>query len=193
MLPYTVLHDIPGRLRIHIPSLRNYSSPKEIEAFYCTVTGIVKVQIEPIIRTMIIKYNTEKISKEKIFQYIILFFQEKTWDPVQSIMVHSTPGIRKAIIRSVVTGLLLLGAVIKKRYTSKIDVFDYLVVISTAHTVLSHGGEDRYKHPDILTGIISLFSLGASNLLNVCIVTWAVNVLEILHDIKQTNQRPILL
>ncbi len=41
--------------------------------------------------------------------------------------VHSTPGIRKAIIRSVVTGLLLLGAVIKKRYTSKIDAFDYLV------------------------------------------------------------------
>ena len=100
---------------------------------------------------------------------------------------------KKAIIRSVVTGLLLLGALIKKRYTSKIDVFDYLVVISTAHTVLSHGEEDRYKHPDILTGIISLFSLGANNLLHVCIVTWAVNVLEILHDIKRANQRPILL
>ena len=173
--------------------LRNHSSVKEIEAFYSTVTGIENVKIEPIIKTMVIMYNTEKISKEKIIQYIILFFQEKTWDPVQSIMSHSTPGIRKAIIRSVVTGLLLLGAVIKKRYTSKIDVFDYLVVISTAHTVLSHGGEDRFKHPDILTGIISLFSLGASNLLNVCMVTWAVNVLEILHDIKRTNQRPILL
>ena len=173
--------------------LRNHSSVKEIEAFYSTVTGIEHVKIEPIIKTMVISYNTEKISKEKIFQYIILFFQEKTWDPVQSIMGHSTLGIRKAIIRSVVTGLLLLGAVIKKGYTNKINAFDYLVVISTAHTVLSHGGEDRFKHPDILTGIISLFSLGASNLLNVCMVTWAVNVLEILHDIKQTNQRPILL
>ena len=192
MLPYTVLHDIPGRLRIQIPLLRNDSSLKEIEAFYCAVTGIEKVKIEPIIRTMIIMYNTEKISKEKICQYIILFFQKRTWDPVRSI-VHSTPGIRKSIIRSVVTGLLLLGAVIKKRYTNKINAFDYLVVISTAHTVLSHGGEDRYKHPDILTGIISLFSLGVSNLLNVCMVTWAVNVLEILHDIKRTNQRPILL
>lgn len=172
--------------------LRNDSSLKEIEAFYSAVTGIEKVKIEPIIRTMVIMYNTEKISKAEIFQYITLFFQKRTWDPVQSI-VHSTPGIRKAIIRSVVTGLLLLGAVIKKRYTSKIDVFDYLVVISTAHTVLSHGEEDRFKHPDILTGIISLFSLGVSNLLHVCIVTWAVNVLEILHDIKRTNQRPILL
>ena len=172
--------------------LRNYSSPKDIEAFYCSVTGIEKVKIEPIIKTMVILYNTEKISKETIFQYMNLFFQKKTWNPVQS-MVYSTPGLRKAIIRSAVTGLLLLGAAIKKRYTSKIDVFDYLVVISTAHTVLSHGGEDRYKHPDILTGIISLFSLGASNLLNVCMVTWAVNVLEILHDIKRTNQRPILL
>ena len=101
-------------------------------------------------------------------------------------------GIRKAIIRSAVTGLLLLVALIKKRFINSIDAFDYLVVISTAHTVLSHG-KDRFKHPDILTGIISLFSLGASNLLNVCIVTWAVNVLEILHDIKWTNQRPILL
>jgi hypothetical protein len=173
--------------------LRDHSSVKEIEALYSTVTGIENVKIEPIIKTMVISYNTEKISKEKILQYISLFFQGKTWDPVQPIMSHSTLGIRKAIIRSVITGLLLLGAVIKKRYTSKIDVFDYLVVISTAHTVLSHGGEDRFKHPDILTGIISLFSLGANNLLNVCMVTWAVNVLEILHDIKKTNQRPILL
>ena len=108
-------------------------------------------------------------------------------------MIYSKQGLRKAIIRSAMTGLLLLVALIKKRFINQMDVFDYLVVISTAYTVLSHGEEDQYKHPDILTGIISLFSLGASNLLHVCIVTWAVNVLEILHDIKWANQRPILL
>ena len=108
----------------------------------------------------------------RLFCIIPKRFQKKTWDPVQSVIAHSTPGIKKAIIRSVVTGLLLLGALIKKRYTSKIDVFDYLVVISTVHTVLSHGEEDRYKHPDILTGIISLFSLGANNLLHGPLTYW---------------------
>ncbi|KAA9030618.1 HMA2 domain-containing protein [Niallia endozanthoxylica] len=191
MPSYTVLHDIPGRLRIQVPLLRNYSSFDVIERYYCAIKGIEQVRIEPAIMTMVIIYNTQKISKREIFQFIALFFQQRNWDPVQSIFINSTPGIRKAIVRSAVTGLMLLVAVIKKRYTRKIDVFDYLVVISTAHTVLSHGESDRYRHPDILTGIISLFSLGASNLLHVCIVTWAVNVLEILHDIKRANHRPI--
>ena len=176
-----------------MPLLRNDSSIKEIERFYCAIKGIEKVRIEPTIMTMVIMYNSQEISKKKIHQYITLFFRQKTWKPVQPIIIYSTQGLRKAIIRSAVTGLLLLVALIKKRFINQIDVFDYLVVISTAHTVLSHGEEDRYKHPDILTGIISLFSLGASNLLHVCIVTWAVNVLEILHDIKWANQRPILL
>ena len=166
---------------------------KEIERFCCAINGIEKVRIESTIMTMVIVYNSQKVSKKKIFQYIALFFRQKTWDSVQPIMIYSKQGLRKAIIRSAMTGLLLLVALIKKRFINQMDVFDYLVVISTAYTVLSHGEEDQYKHPDILTGIISLFSLGASNLLHVCIVTWAVNVLEILHDIKWANQRPILL
>lgn len=157
------------------------------------IKGIRAVRIEPIIQTMVIMYEEGEMTKQKIFQYISLFFHHESLDPLDPIMVNVTPGIRKAIFRSLVTGFLLMVAFVKKRYTSRIDVFDYLVVISTAHTVLTHGGTNRYRHPDILTGIISLFSLGAGNLLHVCMVTWAVNVLEILHDIKRTNKSPILL
>jgi hypothetical protein len=172
--------------------LRNHSSFKEIEMFFSAIRGIRDVKIEPIIQTMVIVYNEREVTKRKICQYISLFFRHESLDPLDPIIVNVTPGIRKAVFRSLVTGFLLLVAFVKKRYTSRIDVFDYLVVISTAHTVLTHGGTNRYRHPDILTGIISLFSLGASNLLHVCMVTWAVNVLEILHDIKRANKSPII-
>ncbi len=161
--------------------------------FFSAINGINDVRVEPIIQTMVINYNDRELTKHKICQYISLFFHHESLDPLDPIMVNVTPGIRKDIFRSLVTGFLLLVSFVKKRYTSRIDVFDYLVVISTAHTVLTHGGTNRYRHPDILTGIISLFSLGTGHLLHVCMVTWAVNVLEILHDIRRANTSPIII
>ena len=176
-----------------MPVLRNHSSFKEIESFFIAIEGITQVRIEPLIQTMIVEYDSTIISKQRICHYTSLFFRHESLDPFDPLFVNVSPGIRKAIFRSIITGVLIIGAFIKRRYTSKIDVFDYVVVISTAYTVLTHGGDNRYRHPDILTGIISLFSLGIHNLLQVCAVTWGVNVLELLNDIKRANQSPNLL
>lgn len=187
---YTVLHDMPGRLRLQIPMLRNQSSHNEVEMFFSAIKGIQTVKVEPIIQTIVIVYNERELTKAKIFKYISIFFRHESLDPLDPIIVNVNPSIRKDIIRSLISGLLLFLAFLKRRYTNRIDLLDYLAVISTAHTVLTHGETNRLRHPDILTGIITLFSLGTSSLLHVCLVTWAVNVLEILHDVNRANQQP---
>ena len=60
-------------------------------------------------------------------------------------------------------------------------------MIATGYAVLSHGTKNKLHHPDILTGILSLGSLGPANILHGALVTWAVNVLELLHEM-QDNQ-----
>ncbi|WP_375537119.1 hypothetical protein [Alteribacillus sp. HJP-4] len=65
-------------------------------------------------------------------------------------------------------------------------MLDYAVVISTAYTLLSHV-ENKFRHPDVITGILSMLSMGAGNILQVVMVTWAVNVLELLNEASKNK------
>ena len=53
---FYLLHDIPGRLRLHIPALENLND-EEIQSLFSSLKGIEQVRIEPIIQTMMIQYN----------------------------------------------------------------------------------------------------------------------------------------
>ena len=63
----------------------------------------------------------------------------------------------------------------------------YSAVIATGYAVLSHGTNNKLRHPDILIGILSLGSLGPANVLHGAMVTWAVNVLELLHEMRDNK------
>ncbi len=85
---------------------------------------LCSINIEPLIQTIIGEYDSTIISKQRICHYTSLFFRHESLDPFDPLFVNVSPGIRKAIFRSIITGVLIIGAFIKRRYTSKIDVFD---------------------------------------------------------------------
>lgn len=154
---------------------------------FCSLKGITNVRIEPLIHSMVIEYRSEVINRNKVLEYISLFFKQTHFDPLDNIMVQVTPNIRKDIFRSLISGLLILIAYTRKSVSNRPDTLDYAVVISTAYTVLSHG-KNKLRHPDVITGIASMLSLGTKNILHVTLATWAVNLLEIFHDIKRSQQ-----
>ncbi|WP_456364922.1 hypothetical protein [Priestia aryabhattai] len=47
------------------------------------------------------------------------------------------------------------------------------------------------RHPDILTGIVTMLSLGPSNMLYVAMITWIVNVLELLHEKQKVQSQKL--
>ncbi|MGE8205666.1 HMA2 domain-containing protein [Heyndrickxia sp. NPDC080065] len=183
---FYILHDIPGRIRLQIPALIDQTSYQDIENMFSSIKGIQFVRIQPIIHTMLIEYNSEELSRNNILRYVSIFFHRASFDPFDPIMVNIKPRLRNDLFRSLVTGVLLLVAYMRRTKGSTPDVLDYISVISTGYTVISHG-TNRLSHPDVLTGIISLISLGASNMLQVSIVTWAVNALELLYDLRRNN------
>jgi hypothetical protein len=184
---YRIAHSIPGRLRLIIPALSDKKDYLSIEHMFSALNGIERVRIEPIIQSMVIEYEPNVVGRNVILRYISLFFRQAQFDPLDRIMAHVRPDIRKDLFRSLCTGVLIFIAYVRKGISPRPDIFDYVAVISTAYTVLSHG-ENKIRHPDVLTGMVSMFSLGANNILQVAIVTWAVNVLEIFTDMRRSQR-----
>ena len=186
---YKVVHSIPGRVRLHIPILQQMDEYASIAELFESIKGVRYVRIEPIIQTMLIEYDPQEIEKQVVLRNVGLFFNQISED-MGFVMDHSG-NLRGDLLKSFVSGALLLVAFMRKNGSMRPDVFDYLVVISTSYTVLSHG-ENRLGHPDVLTGIISMVSLGAQNILKVSFVTWLVNLIEVVSDIMKENNKPIM-
>ncbi|PAE33315.1 HMA2 domain-containing protein [Bacillus sp. 7884-1] len=184
---YRIAHSIPGRLRLIIRALADKTDYLNIEKMFSALKGVKTVRIEPIIQSMVIEYEPIVVGIKVILRYISLFFRQTQFDPLDRFMVQVRPGIRKDFLRSFGTGFLILIAYLRKGISPKPNLFEYAAVISTAYTVLSHG-ENKFRHPDVLTGMVSMFSLGANNILQVAMVTWAVNALEIFHDMRRSQR-----
>lgn len=160
-----------------------------IAELFESIKGVHHVRIEPIIQTMVVQYDPAVIDKRIVLRNIGLFFNQISED--MRYVSDSARDLRGDLLKSIVSGILLLVAFIRKNGSMRPDLFDYLVVISTSYTVLSHG-KNRLSHPDVLTGIISMISLGAQNILQVSVVTWIVNLIEVVSDIIKENNKPIL-
>lgn len=183
---FYLLHDISGRLRLHIPALKNLND-KEIQSFFSSLKGVQRVRIEPIIQTMMIEYNSDEISRNHLLRCVTLFFKQDTFNLLDRFIGHVNPNVRRGVIRSLIAGGLLLAAYLQKSSFNHPTVLTYCAVIATGYTVLSHGTTNKLHHPDILTGIFSLGSLGPANILHGALVTWAVNVLELLHEMRENQ------
>ena len=189
---FYILHDIPGRLRVHIPALKRNQDYKEIQTVFSSLRGIQDVRIQPIIQTMLIQYKSDEISRNLLLRCVSLFFRQQPYNPLNNLMVHVKPKIRGALLRSLVAGGLLLFAYIHNVSFKQPTVLAYGAVIATGYAVLSHGTNNKLRHPDILTGILSLGSLGPANMLHGAMVTWAVNVLELLYEMRdEKNVYPL--
>lgn len=185
---FYILHDIPGRLRIHIPALREHSDDKQIQTIFSSLRGVQDVRIQPIIQTVLIQYNADEISRNHLLKCVSLFFRQQPFDPLGNLMVHVKSNVRKSLFRSLIAGGLLLFAYVQNASFKEPTTLVYAAVIATGYAVLSHGTHNKLHHPDILTGILSLGSLGTANMLHGAMVTWAVNVLELLHEMSDSQR-----
>lgn len=179
-IKYKIIHSVPGRIRLSIPILDKVRDHSSIKDMFESITGIEHVRIEAKINAMVINYNSQKIDKRLILKDIGLFFSELKDDNLPDIDRKQMLG---AILKSVISGILILIAYFRRKGKLAPDLFDYLVVISTSYTVLSHG-ENRLSHPDVLTGIVSMVSLGAKNIISVSLMAWFVNLIEVIIELR---------
>lgn len=174
---------VPGRMRLTVPILETMRDHNSIKDMFESITGIEHVRIEPRIQGMIITYDHQEIDKRLVLKDIGLFFSQAEDGVLPKNMDRKH--ILIALAKSIVSGILILIAYLRRNGRVTPDLFDYLVVISTSYTVLSHG-ENRLSHPDVLTGIISMVSLGAQKILSVSLMAWFVNLIEVLVELRNS-------
>jgi hypothetical protein len=183
---FYIAHDIPGRIRLIIPDLGERKDHQSIEKLFSSLKGIAGVRIEPLIHSMLLEYDVHTVKRNVLLKYISIFFKQIRYDPFDDLMIHVKPTVRRDLFRSVLSGVLLLIAYSRKTSSPRPDMLDYLATVSTAYTVLSHG-TNKLRHPDVIAGIISMFSLGTNNILQISAITWFVNLLEIFHDMNRSK------
>jgi hypothetical protein len=183
---FVIAHDIPGRIRLTIPALGERKDYKSIENLFSSLKGIITARIQPVIYSMTLEYDAESIHRNVLLKYVSIFFKQIRYDPWDDLIVHVKPTLRRDVFRSVLSGVLLLIAYARKTTGPRPDILDYLATVSTGYTVLSHG-TNKLRHPDIIAGIISMFSLGTNNILQVSAITWVVNLLEIIFDMNRAK------
>ena len=167
-----------------MPSLRHEQDCDLIESLLSSLKGIQAIRMEPIIQTVLIQYDLEEISQKQLLQCMSFYFKQQPSRSTYPIIGQATPKIRGAVFRSFVAGVLLLFAYLQNSSFKEPTPIVYSAIIATGYAVLSHGTHNKLGHPDVLTGILSLGSLGPANMLHGAMATWAVNVLELLHEMK---------
>lgn len=182
----TVVHDIPGRLRLISPLLREQKDITSVHDLLMSIRGVFSVRIEPIVQSILIEYDSKIVLKNTLIKHLKTILRQTYFDPIDQLLSKVNPEIRKDLFRSMVTGFLILIAYLRKSGRHP-DSLDILVVISTAYTILSHG-KNKLKHPDVITGIVSMLSLGSKNILHVSLATWAVNLVELYLDLKKSQK-----
>jgi hypothetical protein len=188
---FYIAHEIPGRIRIIVPALSGRKDHKTMEKLFLNVKGIKHVRIEPLIHSVLIEYDDKVIYRNAILRYIsLLVYQSGTYSPFDNLLPHVKQSVRKDLLYSLITGALLFISLMRKKAEQKPDMLDYLVMISSAHTVLTHGGKDKLTHPDVIAGIISLVSMGPNDIVKASAISWGVNLLEVLNDVFRRQNYP---
>lgn len=182
---FYIAHDIIGRLRIIVTALQGRSDHLQIEQHFKMIKGIKNVRIEPIISSMLVEYDCKVLDRNHVLKHLTVFFELPKLSPFDNFVGNVKPTLKRDVFYSFVTGVLLLASIARKTPKTVPDLLDYIVVISTAYTVLSHGETNKLKHPDVIAGILSMLSLGPNNIHQVSAIAWGVNLLEILIDVKK--------
>lgn len=182
---FCIVHEIPGRIRVLIDSLNIRKDHKEIEVHFKSLLGVKNVRLEPLISSMAVEYDATQVTRDKILLHITVFFQQTCYSSVNEMLARVSPSVRRDLFSSLVSGVLLFVSMSRRTNKLMPDMLDYIVMIATAYTVLSHGGKDKLKHPDVIAGFVSMLSLGPNKMLQSSAIAWGVNLLEIFLEMKQ--------
>jgi len=171
----TVLHELPGRLRVQfsLPPLK----PRSMEKAVREHEGIELIKYTPVTKTVLVKFDPALVSREEIIIRMAVFMSlENNNIPVQ---LFSQPQKKEMSDFAFYSAVLLAAGFVSKYVlkTTKYNlVTEWAAGIGTAYAVLDHAwGEMRETgvfHPEVLSLSYLLISMIRGNYLPAAAFTW---------------------
>ncbi|MGM9928909.1 MAG: HMA2 domain-containing protein [Bacillus sp. (in: firmicutes)] len=182
---FTVIHSIPGRIRLHLPTLAKQKDVSSIEKIFESIEAIKTAKIQPITKSMVLYYDKHKMNEIDIFRYVNLYFSVDRTTPA----VPVKKDMRKEINHSILSGGLLLASYWRKNAAVNTTIFDYLMVMTTSYTVASRS-ENRMTQPDLIKALVAMVSSGTGGTLQAALVTYILNILQVLGNARMQARLP---
>lgn len=180
---YTILHSIPGRIRLHIPALANQIDHTNIEKAFGNLQGFELVTIQPITKSMTIKYDHRVLQHIDVIRFVQLFFSADSAVAAS----EQTRDIKKDIQHTLFSGVLLLASYYRKNTAVNANMLDYFMVATTTYTVSSRG-DHKLTKPDMIKALVSMFSSGTSGVLQSALVVYILNIVQLAGSVKRQPQ-----
>lgn len=174
-LMITILHDLPGRLRIKLS--RALEDPVSFDRIVRSHPGIRPTRYTPVTRTVLLEFDPRVIRREEITMRAALAFSlENGASPVR---VASRPPGQPLTTSVAASGSLLLAALVARLLGVRGVTerrFESAAGIATATAVLAHGWQEVRSRgnfdPEVLSVVYLLMGLLRGNALSAAVFTW---------------------
>ena len=171
-LHFEILHALPGRLRVKI------EKPVESEQLFRNVTGVIHCSYNPKIQTLLIEYDTEAVSMDKlIVRLAAVYACEK-----RTKLLHIKHSEEKRFTMAPTGGLALaligLDGLLKLTGAQLAGISGWLSTGATLAAVVEHGYQELQLRgsfdPEVMSIIYLINSIGKTNTFQASLLAWVV-------------------
>jgi hypothetical protein len=194
--PVRVLHSIPGRLRLSLPTL----TPGEaatLERQVAGTGGIVSVTANPVSKTALITSDPQAVTSAEVVRRVLLHLRPAHHCATQWMTEQEDLDKKQELKQFLLSGTLLAGALARRllpRANASVSWIDYAAATATGYTVVLKAVQEMREEDgislDTFSIIYLLLSAGTEKLLPATVVTWLANFSHIFFAHPHHRQKP---
>lgn len=190
----TMEHNIEGRIRVKLS--HSIIDIENAESFLKEEQGIEYVRYNPVIKSLLIKFNSKKISVEHvIFKIAVLLSKLYGFSRIKFISNNNKTNMPLLSYYSLIS---ILGANIVKYLsptTGQVqDFINWLATGTTVGAIVEHGYSEMKQRgtidPEVMSIMYLINSIGKGNMLNASLVTWITTFGR--HILNKSNETFII-
>ena len=171
-LHFEILHALPGRLRVRI------EKPIESEQLFRNVTGVLSCSYNPKIHTLLIKYDTEAVSMDKLIVRLAAVYACEKRTKLLHIKHSEEERFTMAPTGGLALALIGLDGLFKLTGAQLAGISGWLSTGATLAAVVEHGYQELQDRgsfdPEVMSIIYLINSIGKTNTFQASLLAWIV-------------------
>jgi len=171
-LHFEILHALPGRLRVKI------EKPVESEQLFRNVTGVLHCSYNPKIQTLLIEYDTEAVSMDKLIVRLAAVYACEKHTKLLHIKHSEEERFTMAPTGGLALALIGLDGLLKLTGAQLAGISGWLSTGATLAAVVEHGYQELQLRgsfdPEVMSIIYLINAIGKTNTFQASLLAWIV-------------------
>ena len=171
-LHFEILHALPGRLRVRL------EKPVDSDRIFRKVAGVLRCGYNPKIRTLLIEYDPDAVSEEKLIVRLAAVYACEKQTKLLHIKHSEEKGFSMAPTGGMALALIGVDGLLKLTGVQLAGVSGWLSTGATLAAVVEHGYQELQTRgsfdPEVMSIIYLINSIGKTNTFQASLLAWIV-------------------